>query len=78
MRRLVWWVWIEAVGRIVLRVSAAIWGAGGALRGGVCGVRTDKIVGLARARALPVERLRERLVRVRSLIDGDGIMTNRS
>ena len=44
------------------------WRAGGALRGDVCGVRADKDSGLARARALPVERLRERLVRVRSWI----------
>lgn len=37
------------------------WRVGGALRGVICGMGTDKIGGLVRARALPVERLRERL-----------------
>ena len=54
------------------------WRAGGALRGDVCGVRADKIGGLARARALPVERLRERLVRGRWWVNGDGVMRCRS
>ena len=49
------------------------------MRGSDCGERADKIVGLARAGALlPVELLRERLVRLRPLINGDGIMRSRS
>jgi hypothetical protein len=53
------------------------WCAGGALRRDVFGVRADKIGGLARARALPVEGLRERLARVRSSINGGEIMRSR-
>ncbi len=53
------------------------WCAGGALRRDVFGMRADKIGGLARARALPVEGLRERLARVRSSINGGEIMRSR-
>jgi hypothetical protein len=54
------------------------WRAGVALRGDVCGVRSGKIGDLARAQALPVERLRERLVRGRWWVNGDGVMRCRS
>src|ERR1700758_2801279 len=44
-------------------------GTGGASENDVCCSRMDKIGGSARARALPVERLRERMVGVGSSIN---------
>ena len=54
----------------VTAVPRVLWGFG---RGGWL----DEF-GLKCRRALPVERLRERLVRVRSSINGDGVMRSRS
>ena len=90
----VWWRCREHYGDLVaaaglVSLDCSCWGdrcageqgdwlAGVAVRGDVCGVRSGKTGDLARAQALPVERLRERLVRGRWWVNGDGVMRCRS